>query len=154
MSTTTRMGWGSTYFVGGVPGTTPFLETNEATASSVYGESLNFGPDLTFGDAPANADVTVTYTPADAGPVQTFSLSAPGGQGALSFYTGWPPDVNAGVYELTFLLDGMPAENKLVLAVAIGIGPTYGNLSWYSELAAPPYSEFWTRYVRTQEVPA
>lgn len=154
MSTTTRMGWGTPYYEGGVPGNFPFLETNEATASAVYDEALSFGPDLTFGTAPASANVTVTYTPASAGAVQTFNLVAAGGQGTVSFYEGWPPEVNPGVYELAFVLDGIPAENTLVLAVAIGMGgSTYGNLSWYSDAAAPPFTEFWTRFVGAQETP-
>lgn len=151
--TTTRMGWGSPYFVGGIAATTPFLASNAGMLANVWGESVQFGPDLTFGTAPANADVTITYTPVGGGAPVVSYLTASGGMGQLDFYSGWPPEVNAGVYELSFVLDGVPAENTLVLAVAIGIGSTYGNLSWYSEAAAPPFTEFWTRFVGTQETP-
>lgn len=151
---TLAIAWGSPYFAGGNPLTTPFV----AGAQGVQPNALFIYGRFAFGlvAAPGSAVVSVahTYAPADGSPeylVATYYLSASHTFEAISLGQA----ERDGVHTFTASVDYVPLPTKLVLVATPDDNPGndwYGAAAWYEEAAEPPVSVFWTRFINSKEV--
>ena len=150
------LGWGSPYFSGGHAATTPALRANAGTASTWRANFL-FGVDITDGapDYGTQVDYTVTFYPAGGGAPTIGEYLDYGNvfYGFEVYESAQPHDPLIGVFEITALVGGEAAGNKLVLAATpFGEGGGYSAQAWYEEAAEPPVSAFWTRFINSKEV--
>lgn len=148
------LGWGTAYFLGGPPARTPDLRANSGTASA-WRESVQFGVDVRETAPPygARVDYTSTYYPAGGGPEVVTEY--PGYGNAFYWYDMYEPEAPfgplAGVHEITAVVDGEPAGNKLVMVVTATFG-SYSAQAWYAEDMTEPVTPLvWERRVQADE---
>lgn len=147
------LGWGSPYYEGGVPATTPTLRENSGV-SSIWYDAFALGIDVSSGALALGQQVVYTfeYEPADAGPTVTAVYT----DGAIFWWAEGPYSASEamyGIHTITATVDGVPTQNKLVLTVVPvgGESAAYGAASWYAE--DTPFSpQFWTRFINSKEV--
>lgn len=146
--------WGTPYYDGGQPGTSPFLagaSGHIALIPLIY-ESFAFG--LTSGPGYSTVSVDHTYAPSDGAPeyhIDTYYLYT--GNTSKSISVGSLQ--RSGIHTLTASVGYEQLPTKLVLAVTPDSDPMndyYGAAAWYEEAAEPPVSAFWTRFINSKEV--
>ncbi len=152
------LGWGSGYYAGQAPETTPCARANSGTAT-IWFESVTFGLDLAY-DTPGYGEPVeylATFHPAGGGPKEEVVLPGSGtvfyGYDLYEYHpvSGYVTGVRAGVHEITATVNGTACKNRLTIAVTVSSG-LYGAISWYAEDVEPPVSEFWTNFVNAEEV--
>lgn len=151
---TLAIAWGSPYYAGGNPQTTPFVAGAQGSISFVPFVHDGFTMGLTEGPGYATVSVQHTYAPAGGAPeylVDTYYLHSGNTQQVVYAATS----ERDGIHTLTASIGYAPLPVKLVLAVTPDADPGnnwYGAAAWYEEAAEPPVSVFWTRFINSKEV--
>lgn len=147
------LGWGSPYYEGGPPSTTPTLRENSGVFS-IWNDDFALGIDVSSVTLAPGQQVVYTfeYEPADTGPIVT----AVHADGAVFLWSGGPYSVGEamyGIHTITATIDDAPTQNKLVLTVvpAGELPAEYGVASWYAE-DVPFNAQFWMRFINSKEV--
>ena len=153
---TLAIAWGTPFFEGGTPATTPFTPGAQGSIAKadLISQSFTFG--LT--EAPGYATVSVAhmYAPTSGAPeylVDTYYLNS--GNTSVLVRVG---DLEGdGLHTFTASDEYSALPTKLVLSVAPPSPPSppypgYGDVAWYEEAAEPPVSVFWTRFINSKEV--
>lgn len=144
------IGWGAPIGPNSRPGNSGFAVDNE---SAIVSGSPNVRGDYHCAVIGAHTtfEVFTEWTPlaADASPVQSVSYL---GGGVAAFNIGYDfPDFSAGsgTLVITALVDGVLADNELVLVTSrLPDFATYGNSAWSSRTRG---DGFWTQRVGTTE---
>lgn len=152
------LGWGSGYYSGDTPHTSPYSRTNSGLASS-WKDEVSFGFDPTY-DSPNGGDLvkyTATVYPAGGGPVETKVLSDTSDPTyGYELYRrdpilGTATVIYAGVHKITATVNGVACKNALFTTVTQS-DELYGAMSWYAEDEPGQPVNFWSRFVNTEEV--
>lgn len=150
------LGWGRSYFPGGPAAATPTIRANTGTAYS-WRENFLFGLDVTDGAPPygTQVDYIVSFLPAAGGPAVVDEYLNHGNvfYGFSIYESAQPHDPLIGVFEITALVGGEAAGNKLVLAATpFGEGGGYSAQAWYAEDMVEPVAPLvWERRVLANE---
>lgn len=151
---TLAIAWGSPYYAGGNPQTTPFVAGAQGSISFVPFTHEGFAFGLVAAPVYAAASVAHTYAPADGSPeylVATYYLSASHTFEVIELGQA----ERDGVHTFTASVDYVPLPTRLVLVATPDNDPgnnMYGAAAWYEEAAEPPVSAFWTRFINSKEV--
>lgn len=144
---TLAIAWGTPYYTGGPPGTSPFVAgAHGAMPNTGTYDSFTFG--LTSPPGYDTVTVTHTYAPSDGGPevyVDTYYL----GYGNDSVSIRPYPNVN-GIHKFTPAVAYEPLPVTLELALNFSAsGGYYGSAAWYERALAAP--AFWTMFIASEE---
>lgn len=149
-----KLGWGSSYYVGGSPATTPILASHQGSLSYLSGNWL-LGVDQSASALPPGAVVVIDllFTPADASPALMRQFTGAEVNEDIFFHQNneWFNPPLYGVYEFTGTCNGVPFLNKLV-CTATPEQWGYGLVVYYAEDLEPVAGLFWTAFSKTKEV--
>ena len=152
---TTAIAWGTPYYVGGQPGTSPYTAGNAGSVADVAFIYESFSLGLVGGVSEGTVTVEHKYAPSGGGEilVDVFNLDAGisySPDRAVSIATG----NRDGIHKFTAIEGGVTLPTVLLLALTPDGNPSddyYGAAAWY-EQTTEPVAQFWTRFVNTREV--
>lgn len=145
------LGWGGQYSPDSPPNNSSDIARGNASSGSLRGDFAAFGLDPAYDTQGFGVNFTVMYHPASGGgPYPTYYTDTAGTVFSHALYTGWPPEIAAGVYVVTADVSGQPCANKLTLTV-VATDMYYGTAVWYAEDLPVGPTSLWERYVRVDE---
>lgn len=153
---TTAIAWGTPYYVGGQPGTSPYTAGNAGSAVGVAFIYESFSLGLVGGLSDGVVTVEHSYTPAgggDAVVIGAFDLGT-GTVNGPNYGVNVPSGYRDGIHKFTAVENGVTLPTVLLLAVTPDANPGhdyYGGAAWYEQIIEP-VTQFWTRFVNTREV--
>lgn len=153
---TTAIAWGTPYYVGGQPGTSPFSPGNEGSVSFISFIQETFRIGLVGGVSDWVVTVEHSYTPAGGGDavlIGAFDLGV-GTVNGSNYGVNVPSGYRDGIHKFTAVENGVTLPTVLLLAVTPHADPAreyYGGAAWYEQIIEP-VTQFWTRFVNTREV--
>ena len=150
-SALTGQGWPLRKNNGSAPNNSGGIARSNASSGSLWGDFVAFGLDPAYGTQGFGVNFAVMYHPASGGgPYPTYYTDTAGVVFNHALYTGWPPEIAAGVYEITADVSGQPCANKLMLTV-VATDMYYGTAAWYAEDLPVGPTGVWERRVRVDE---
>lgn len=153
---TTAIAWGTPYYVGGQPGTSPYTAGNAGSAVDVAFIYESFSLGLVGGLSDGVVTVEHTYAPAGGGGeilIDVFYLDA-GVDYSPAYAVNTVAGNRDGIHKFTAIEGGVTLPTVLLLALTPDGNPSddyYGAAAWY-EQTIEPVAQFWTRFVNTREV--